>query len=342
MADLMIYGATGYTGRLICEQAKKTGLRFTIAGRSEDKLRDLARTLEVPYEAFDLAATSPNGHLASLIVLLNCAGPFSRTASVLMDACIRCKVHYLDVSAELDSYLLARERGELAEKAGIMLVPGCGGSVAMLGGLVAHATRTSMNPASIDIALHVSGPMSRGSAVSAAESVTAGCLKLDGAALVPQDATKNAWFDFGDGRGLVSCFPATLPDLITLHKQTGAGNIHTFVNASADAFPTGDVALLPDGPDSAQRAASPYHAAVRVVDKDGSSRQARLHMVNGYTFTAIAAVEAARRILSGEASAGWQTPVGLFGNDYIHAVPGSYIRHEEGSQGAMNASCREG
>lgn len=54
MAPLIIYGATGYTGRMVSEHAKFIGLGFTVAGRFEQKLEDLASQLEAHYCILDL------------------------------------------------------------------------------------------------------------------------------------------------------------------------------------------------------------------------------------------------------------------------------------------------
>ena len=51
---LIIYGATGYTGQLVSEQAKRAGLDFIVAGRDAEKVRALAEKLGVPYRAFSI------------------------------------------------------------------------------------------------------------------------------------------------------------------------------------------------------------------------------------------------------------------------------------------------
>lgn len=325
MAQLMVYGATGYTGRLICEQAKKVGLDFTVSGRSAQKLSLLAAELEVPYDTFSLDAEDLDAHLRPSRILLNCAGPFVQTARILMEACLRCKTHYLDVSAELNSYLDASGLEDAARQAGVMLLPGCGGSVAMLGCLAAHATKDVVEPTKIEIAMHVAGSMSRGSAISAAAMATGDVLRMVKGQIVPQESSKTATFDFGDGRGAVPCFAVTLPDLVTLLASTGCHNIETFVNISADAFPNEAIVSLPDGPTNEERAVNPYHAAVKVEDASRLSRTAVLHTVNGYTFTAIASVEASRRVLRGTNKPGWRTPVEMFGQDFFDAIPDTAV-----------------
>ncbi|KAH8886338.1 NAD(P)-binding protein, partial [Thozetella sp. PMI_491] len=298
MPSFMIYGATGYTGRIAAGHAKSSGLDVILAGRTESKIRELAASLNVPFRVFDVNDPQHiQSHIEGVCVLLNCAGPFVLTAEPFMDACIRCGTHYLDVSAELISYQLAERRDAEARAAGVMLLPGCGGSVAMLGCLAGYALRGVKSPSSIDIALRVAGTMSRGSALSAATSLTPECLELRDGKLVKQDAANNRDFDFDNGEGSVTCFPVTLPDLVTIWRSAAVPNIRTFVYATEGAFPSGDLALLPDGPSVEERKANPYHGSVSVTSSDGLVKSAVLHTVNGYDFTPMASVEAARRVL---------------------------------------------
>ncbi|RYP47754.1 hypothetical protein DL768_006222 [Monosporascus sp. mg162] len=270
MARCIIYGATGYTGRMAAEQAKLKGLDFEIAGRSKHKVSELASALEVPYHIFDTGDPDAiDSALKGSRVFLNCAGPFSRTAEPLMRACVRNRAHYLDTSAELDTYLLAEELDQEAKEAGVMLLPGCGGSVAMLGCLVAYVVSRVVDPVSVDAALHVAGPVSRGSATSALESVTGHALQRVRGQLVRIETGSASRFDFGDGRGSVECAAVTLPDLVTICKSTGVQDVKTFVNASNNVLSTDDSPSRPDGPSIQEREANPYHASVRVTGKEG-------------------------------------------------------------------------
>ncbi len=81
MKKLLIYGATGYTGRMASEHAESRGLPLIVAGRDAARLSQLASELGVPYRVFrvdDEAAVY--AALSDVSVVLNCAGPFMRTA----------------------------------------------------------------------------------------------------------------------------------------------------------------------------------------------------------------------------------------------------------------------
>lgn len=326
MTHLMIYGAAGYTGRMTSTNAKSHGLDFVIAGRPQDEiyLAAQAADLDVDYRLFAVDdAIAAQAALGGIGVLLNCAGPFMRTAEPLMRTCIAAGIHYLDIAAELDSYRLAEALDGDARSAGVMLLPGSGGSVAMLGSLAGHAAKRVAAPRKLSIALHVTGGFSRGSAVSASENVTTETLHRVEGALVTRSPEELRDFDFGSGPAV--SFPVTLPDLITIWRATGIPNIETFLHVSEGALPEGDLAAMPDGPTLQQREVNRYRAAVEVKADDGTVVRSVLDTVNGYTFTTIAAAEAARRVLSGEARPGFQTPAGLFGDGFAETIADTTI-----------------
>jgi short subunit dehydrogenase-like uncharacterized protein len=324
MTRLMIYGATGYTGRMAATHARAAGLDLILAGRDETRLAELGRSHGAEHRVFTLDhGAAIDAALQDVAVLLNCAGPFQRTADPLMRGAIRTGAHYLDIAAELDSYRLAEAYDAQAQAAGVMLLPGSGGSVAMLGSLAGRAAKRVGRPHTIRVALHVAGAMSRGSAISAAENLTAECLERVEGVLRSREPGNTRDFDFGAGP--VPCFPVTLPDLMTLWRALQVPNIGTFVHVSGSAFPTGDLHTLPDGPSAAEREANRYQAAVEVTGAGGEAVRAILDTVNGYSFTPLAAAEAARRVLTGEARPGFQTPMGLFGNGFAETIADTSI-----------------
>ena len=324
MGSLMLYGATGYTGRLAAEHAAAAGLDLILGGRNTTRLAAQADRLGVSHRAFDLDDSAAAAEaLAGVAVVLNCAGPFMRTAEPLMRAAISSQTDYLDVAAELDSYRLADALDREARAAGVMLLPGSGGSVAMLGCLAGHAIGRVTEPARVRIALHVAGDMSRGSAISASENLTAETLQRVDGKLIARDPEDRRDFDFGWGPA--TCSATTLPDLITIWRATHVPNVEIFVHVTGDAFPDGDLALLPDGPTAEHRDANRYHAAVEVTGRGGTVVRSVLDTVNGYTFTPIAAAEAARRVLGGERRPGFHTPAELFGNGFAETVADTRI-----------------
>ncbi|MCF5645829.1 hypothetical protein GIV51_15215, partial [Pseudomonas syringae] len=250
MSTLLIYGATGYTGRMAAERAKASGLRFEIAGRNSQRLAELATHLDVPFRVFDAGPDAEN-FLSGISVLLNVAGPFAHTAQALMRACIKTGVDYLDITAEINVYRLAERLGVEADAAKVMLLPGVGWDVVPTDSLAVQVAQRVDKPQALSIALQVPGSMSRGSAMSVSEIIGAGVLaRVDGELVATPDAPPR-YFDFGEGP--VLCLPLSFGDLVTGWHSTGIPDITMFVHLSGEAFPEGDLSLLPDGPAAEER-----------------------------------------------------------------------------------------
>ena len=325
MKTLMIYGALGYTGRMVARQAKSAGLDVVIAGRDQKRLVALALELDLPYRVFSLEGDLSPGHFEGIHAVLNCAGPFVRTAKPLMQACLEQGMHYLDITAEIGIYQLAESLSVAASEAGVMLMPGVGWDVVPTDSLAMQAVARVKDPVSLRIALKVAGGMSRGSAVSASEIVSAGILARVDGDLVSRPDAPSALFDFGDG--LVDCFPLSFGDLITAWHSTGVRNIAMYVHVAGDGFPEGDLSLLPDGPTAEQRDSHGAAAVVEVTSVDGTVTRAIIETVNGYSYTPLAAVEAARRVLAGNARPGFQTPASVFGQGFAETIEGTSVTH---------------
>ncbi len=104
MADskYLIYGANGYTGRLIARYGVERGQRPILAGRNARPVEAMASMLGLRARVFDLGdpAALDRG-LAGGRVVLHCAGPFAHTSRPMVDACLRNRVAYLDVTGEV-------------------------------------------------------------------------------------------------------------------------------------------------------------------------------------------------------------------------------------------------
>ena len=316
MKTLMIYGATGYTGRMAAHHAKTLGLNLVLAGRNAERLASLAVELDAPYRVF----TADTAQLEGIDVLLNFAGPFAQTAAALMRACIANGTDYLDITAEINVYRLAERLGAEAD---VMLLPGVGWDVVPTDCLAMHVASRVQQPQSIKIASQVPGAMSRGSALSVSEILGAGVMaRIEGELVATPDAQPQH-LDFGDGPAL--CAPLSFGDLVTAWHSSAVPTIAMFVHLTGEAFPEGDLSLLPDGPTQAQRDAHRARAVAEVIGIDGTVARSVIETINGYSYTPLAAVEAARRVLGGERRAGFETPAKLFGAGFAQTIGGTQI-----------------
>jgi short subunit dehydrogenase-like uncharacterized protein len=227
---LLIYGATGYTGGLIARMFAEQGdMPFMIAGRNAEKLKPLAKELNVAYRAFSLE--SPQ--LDDISILLNCASPFKRTSKPLVEACILAKVHYLDITGEIEEMQIVQAYDSQARATNVMLMPGVGFGVVPTDCMAAQVAQQMPNATHLTIAFGTIGGVSQGTL----ETVIAGIhqngyQRYDGRLVSAKPAEKQMLIDFGRGEQPVVLNPWR-GDIVTAYQTTGIPNIETYA-----AFPS--------------------------------------------------------------------------------------------------------
>src|SRR5829696_1230531 len=112
----LLYGANGYTGTLIARMAAGRGQRPILAGRDGAAVSWLASGLGMPSRVFALDDPAAiDAGLAGVEAVLHCAGPFAHTAGPMAAACLRRRVHYLDVTGEMAVFEAMAALGEQAK-----------------------------------------------------------------------------------------------------------------------------------------------------------------------------------------------------------------------------------
>jgi short subunit dehydrogenase-like uncharacterized protein len=129
---VIVYGASGYTGRLVCEYLREYGLPFVAAGRSSDRVQS-AMDHNVPgietaaYEVVEVEHTVEA--LTELFrgarVVCNTVGPFAKYGHEVVQACLDAGCHYVDTTGEQDWAIACDEDygARMAER-GLLLAPG--------------------------------------------------------------------------------------------------------------------------------------------------------------------------------------------------------------------------
>lgn len=231
MSTVLIYGATGYSARLILENTDFASLPgpIILAGRDETKLQVLAKKWGLTYQAFTLdSASTIETQLQNVHTLLNCAGPFAQTAEPLMRAAVRTKTNYLDISAELESYLLAEELDQQAKASGVVLLPGCGVCMTVMVGLTAHVLKRVNTPSTVSTAIFMPGSITPGTARSAGGDQTLRRLTRSNGDLVSGDSGSAKSFDFRFDSGPVHTIMFGMPDVIALWHTFKVPNITSY------------------------------------------------------------------------------------------------------------------
>jgi short subunit dehydrogenase-like uncharacterized protein len=312
---LLIYGATGFTGKLIAQEAVRRGIKFEIAGRDQAEVSAYAAQLNVPFHVFSVDDQEGWAKaLAGKTSLLNVAGPFSATAEQAMNASITHKVNYIDISAEVDVYRLAESKDEAAKAAGIMILPGAGLFVSY-DPLAVHTAKRVNSPVLLRAGYKYSGGFSPGSIASSANIINAGLLVRKNGELVKMDKADPAVFDSGNGpeEYLLTPFGGT----VLSYKSTGIKDIEEYFQMALPASkPEGETV---DAADAEFKDKSIL--VIEVTGDDGTVVRSKLEMDAGYGPTIFSSVEIVSRTLDGFLKVGFQSPASAYGEELLKALP---------------------
>ena len=141
-AEVVIYGASGYTGKLIAWHLAEYGIPFIAAGRNQQRLeQQMASIAELEGHDYQCVAVDHSEEairqlLEGKKVVYNVVGTFMQLAEPVVRAALASGCHYLDTTGEQDWMFHARqEYGAKFEAAGLLLIPAC--SWMWVGGLLA-------------------------------------------------------------------------------------------------------------------------------------------------------------------------------------------------------------
>jgi short subunit dehydrogenase-like uncharacterized protein len=343
MPAWLIYGANGYTGGLIAREAVRRGLSPTLAGRNEAQVASLAGELGLGHRIFGL--TDPPAlaqGIAGHAVVLHCAGPFSRTARPMVDACIRTRIHYLDITGEEDVLESIAQRGADAQAANIMLLPGAGFDVVPSDCLAVHLKQRLPSASRLALAFQPSGRLSRGTALTVIESMASGALVRRGGHLTRVPASyKTRTIDFGEGP--VKAVTIPWGDVVTAYYCTGIPDIEVYMAASVStrlgmrlsrhagwllgsrpvrAWLERRVRAGQPGPSTEERQCGRSLLWGEATDDAGGHVVTRLRGPQAYDLTVQAALAIVGRVLGGAAPPGYQTPAMAYGPDVVLELDG--------------------
>src|SRR5580698_837659 len=227
----ILYGATGYTGRAIAEEAARRGLRPILASRNAQSVAELAQRLKLEHRVFDLsdASTLRQGIRGARLVL-HCAGPFSSTAAPMMEACLAEHAHYLDITGEIDVIEAAAALDQRAQASSVTLLPAVGFDVVPSDCLAAKLAAKLPAATSLKLAFHAVGSVSPGTAKTMLESVsTGGRVRIDGRLTQIPLASKTLNVPFREGARMAVAIP--WGDVASAYYSTGIGNIEVYAAA---------------------------------------------------------------------------------------------------------------
>src|SRR5271157_6591721 len=229
--NILLYGATGFTGKLIAREARTMGAGVVLAGRNPKTLKAIAKKLDLDWRAFDLADRARvDAALKGVSVVLNAAGPFSATARPVADGCLASGAHYLDITGEIDVFEALFARDAEAKRAGVTLMPGVGFDVVPSDCLAAHLKRRLPDATRLTLYLSAGFNASRGTMKTAIGGIGGGARARRNGRLVWVARPETGSCDFG--RGSRPTIQIPWGDVSTAFHSTGIPNIDVHVEAA--------------------------------------------------------------------------------------------------------------
>jgi short subunit dehydrogenase-like uncharacterized protein len=165
--DVVVFGATGVTGRQVAAYLSGTDAHWGAAGRDPAKLeRTLAEVGATPTEtlAAELSDADSLGAMARRAkVVLNLVGPYTPRARPVIEACVAAGAHYADLTGEIPFVReMVTEFHVAAAEAGVKVVQVCGfealpPDVAVMLAAEAARERFGEELAEVDVAVAITG-----------------------------------------------------------------------------------------------------------------------------------------------------------------------------------------
>ena len=342
----LLYGATGYTAGLVIRHADKFGITPVLSGRNEQTIKALAILHNLEYRMADLDnAVQLEAVLNEFIVVLHCAGPFSKTAKQMQMACLRTGVHYLDITGEIEVFEQGITLHQQAIEAKIMIMSGVGFDVVPTDCMALYLKNRLPDATHLQLAFtNINGGISHGTAQTMVESLgNDGFIRENGKLKSVPIAHKTIDVPF-DNERKTHCMAIPWGDISTAFYTTQIPNIETFAGMpkSGVMFARAGnylgwllrsnwvqnilrtrVGKSMIGPDENTQNKAQTRIWGKATNAKGQSVEARIFGMEGYTLTALTALNITKKVLEGNYKIGYQTPASLYGQDLILEIEGT-------------------
>lgn len=335
LALIVVYGAAGHTGRMVCAELSRRGLAFALSGRDAPRLREVAASLETG-DVRPASVDDPPSLAAAFAgagAVINCAGPFLDTADAVCRAALGAGAHYLDLTAEQPAAAHCFEAfAASARERGLSVLPAAAfyGGLADLLATAAMGDWTRADAIEIGIALDSWHP-TEGTRLTGRRNTAKRLNVVDGRlAPLPDPAPRRDWA-FGAPFGEESMIELPFSEIITIAHHLRTTEAHTYLMTSA----LNDI-RDPDTPApvvDAQTGHSPQRFRLEVhVRRDGALRQAAAVGHDIYFVSAPIVVEAAARVAADPGHDGGAFALGerFDAADFLQAITGPDLLVELG------------
>jgi hypothetical protein len=323
--QIAVFGAYGHTARFVIGELQKRGWRPVLSGRDSAKLRLAAKAhagCDIRVASIE-DADSLDRAIAGTVAIINCAGPFAETAPALIDAALRARIHYVDVTGEalvtastFEKYADTSEYASAVRAAGVIVAPSVGfyGALGDLLATVAAGDWPSVDEIVVAVALDSWKP-TRGTRLAgerrAGRRMVFANRKLE--IRPPTEPIPAGTWEFPApfGKQEVQSEFSTV-DVVTISRHLDTPKISTFLNMAAIKDIRDPSTPEPEATDDSGRSAQTFLVDV-IVRRGDEQRRATARGRDIYAITAPIVVEAVERILDGRVkTTGTAVPGALF------------------------------
>ncbi|MHA2179878.1 MAG: saccharopine dehydrogenase family protein [Promethearchaeota archaeon] len=341
MTTWMLYGAYGYTGKLIAQEAKNRSHSPILAGRSKEKLLSVAEKLNMDYKILDLKNEDKLAEsLKNIDLVFHAAGPYKYTSEPMVKACLKTGTNYVDITGEVQVFEQNFKYDKEAREKKIAIISGVGFDVVPTDCLAKYVSEKIANPILLDLGITAMSNPSPGTLKTMLEYFHTGQLvRRDGELTgLKKDIIRK--IQFSDKERVVR--PVTWGDLATAYRTTHIPNITTYMplpkkfpsllqslGVSAKDFSENEESKkkVKDwvekniyGPDQVKRETYRCYLWAQVTNEKGENAQAWIETMESYQFTAVAGVRCVEKILNLK-PIGVLTPALAFGADFVLEIP---------------------
>jgi len=339
----MLYGCTGYSGKLIAKECKRQGLNPILAGRDPIKVKQIADDLGFTYRVFDLSeAGQIERNISDCFMLFNAAGPFTQTCEPLLKACLNQKVHNLSLVGEVPLLETLQQYDQSAKDAEVLLAVGLGYDVIPTDCLANTLKAELPDATHLTIGMQGASHMSPGSTKEMIEQLGEQpfWLRRNGKLVEGKASTKH----INVGQGEIFAMTIAWGDLSSAYFSTGIPNITVYASLNRiEAWLMQGISHLKPliriksvqntinrlidrfvaGPNEYVLEETPVYFLAEAMNLQGKTVRAKLKTASGYKLTYLGAVYSIKHVLEKSFTHGYQTPAQLLGSNAIEAIEGS-------------------
>ncbi|MDF1604292.1 saccharopine dehydrogenase NADP-binding domain-containing protein [Nocardioides sp. YIM 152315] len=319
-APVLVYGATGHTGRFVVDELLRRGVTPVLAGRDAERLAAVAPDHGLEVREVGLDDRDRLRRAASDVgAVVNCAGPFLDTAVPLARAAVGAGAHYLDLTAEQSVVReLYRRLDAPARHAGVAVVP----AMAFYGGLadllVTSVLDGDTRADAVDVAIGLDHwwPTAGTRVTGHRNTATRQVIRAGRLAPLADPAPTRTW-SFREPLGDHAVVELPFSEVLTIHRHLRVGELRSHLNAAPLQELRDPTTPAPSPTDGSGRSAQRFTVEV-VVRRGAERRRVSAEGRDIYAVSAPIVVEGAVRLLDGRgAGAGALAPGQAFDADDV-------------------------